>query len=99
MIKGHFDHSREILLGPVTRQGKLCYMVITPFIRQDLDTSINSEGGEKSRDILVNRGYVPKEFRDPRTRPESLVRLPFLLVALLNDNLCTLSRRKASLQP
>jgi surfeit locus 1 family protein len=58
---GTFDHSKEILLGPRTKDNTLGYHVITPLIR---------EAGAGS--ILVNRGFVPREKIEQSTRPDSL---------------------------
>jgi surfeit locus 1 family protein len=64
-ISGTFDHAREVqvngLLATQTRghpiQG---FYVLTPLV---LDT-----GGQ----VIINRGFVPTELRDPRTRADAL---------------------------
>lgn len=61
-VQGRFDHSKEILLGPRTRDNKLGYHVITPLIRD-----------QGSDAILVDRGFVPRERMEQSSRPESLV--------------------------
>ncbi len=63
-MTGEFDHDHSIELGPKTRDGQLGYHVFTPLKR-----------GEGQDTILVNRGFVKREFRDPKARPASLVSL------------------------
>lgn len=62
-VTGFFDHDNEILLGPRTRDGSLGFHVITPLIR-----------GEGQDTILVNRGFIKREVKDRKDRPEGLVR-------------------------
>lgn len=61
-LRGHFDHSKEILIQPRTREGELGYHVIVPLIRED--------GGPP---ILVNRGFVRRDLAERRLRPEGQV--------------------------
>ncbi|KAK9897312.1 SURF1-domain-containing protein [Cystobasidium minutum MCA 4210] len=75
-LSGHFDHSREILLGPRTRDGVLGYQVVTPFIRE--------EGGQSST-VLVNRGHVSLTKKDQASRPESLVEGTQHIVGMLRS--------------
>ncbi|GLH03398.1 SURF1-like protein [Gryllus bimaculatus] len=73
-VRGHFDHSKELFLGPrslikdgdAASEGKLIsknakshtgYCVITPFQLSD-----------KNFTILVNRGWVPYDKRNPASR-------------------------------
>lgn len=56
-IKGHFDYSQELFLGPRMRNGAVGYLLITPFIR--------SAGGDP---ILVERGWIKKEMVIPENR-------------------------------
>jgi len=75
-VEGVFDHSKEIFLGPRTRNDKtnrdptgliahgkaeVGYHIVTPFV---LD---NSER------ILINRGWVDSKTKDQRTRPEGQI--------------------------
>jgi surfeit locus 1 family protein len=64
--EGRFDHEREIYVYARSRNGNEGYYVMTP---------LRVEGGPA---ILVNRGWVPPERRDPQVRmPGQLVgRLP-----------------------
>jgi surfeit locus 1 family protein len=49
-----------MLIGPRIHDGDDGYLVVTPFQRP---------GGSK---ILVNRGWIPKKFKNQRSRPEGL---------------------------
>ncbi|MBP2310888.1 surfeit locus 1 family protein [Azospirillum soli] len=74
-VTGRYLHDKEMRLMARPRQGQVGYEVLTPLQRAD--------GGGV---VLVNRGFVPMDRRDPATRPESrtggevtvtgLVRLP-----------------------
>jgi surfeit locus 1 family protein len=56
VIEGHFDHQHEMYLIAASVSGKSGYHVFVPF--RLLDGSV----------IIVNRGWVPPERRDPSTR-------------------------------
>lgn len=73
-VRGHFDHSRELFIGPrsllkggdSTSTGSLIsqgsggqsgFYVVTPFKLAD-----------RNLEILVNRGWVARDHKDPRTR-------------------------------
>ncbi|OAA38664.1 Surfeit locus 1 [Beauveria brongniartii RCEF 3172] len=58
---GRLRHDQEMLIGPRMRDGQDGYMVVTPLER---------DGGAST--ILVNRGWISKKHRDPRSRPQSL---------------------------
>ncbi|HEY0838356.1 MAG TPA: SURF1 family cytochrome oxidase biogenesis protein, partial [Azospirillum sp.] len=58
-VTGRFLHDREMLLLARPRQGQVGYEVVTPLERAD--------GGPP---VLVNRGWVPMDRRDPVTRRE-----------------------------
>jgi surfeit locus 1 family protein len=60
ILRGTFDHRLERYLFS-TRGGELGWQIITP-----LETS----GG---RLVLIDRGFVPDAYKDPRKRPESFV--------------------------
>lgn len=55
-IKGHFDYSQEMFLGPRIKNGNIGYLVITPFIR------------EKGKPLLIERGWISKDKILPQTR-------------------------------
>lgn len=50
IVKGKFDHSREVFLGPLVKNERKGYRVFTPLVRSD--------GGE---DVLIERGFVTDE--------------------------------------
>ena len=54
-VSGRFLHDRETLVQAVTEEGP-GYWVLTPLLRADGTT------------VLINRGFVPSERRDPSTR-------------------------------
>jgi len=56
-LTGRFLNDKELLLIARPRQGQAGYEVMTPFARAD--------GGEI---VLVNRGFVPMDRRDPASR-------------------------------
>jgi len=69
-VSGRFLHDRETLVQAVTEEGP-GYWVLTPLKRSDGTT------------ILINRGFVPSERRDPSTReagnPDGQVEITGLL--------------------
>lgn len=58
-LTGHFLHDRETLTQAVTERGG-GYWVLTPLVTPEAT-------------VLVNRGFVPPERRDPATRAEGQV--------------------------
>ena len=56
---GTFRHDRELYLMARTLRGNVGFHVITPF-----------ELAGQDRVILVNRGWVPEESKDPGARPQ-----------------------------
>jgi surfeit locus 1 family protein len=61
MITGRFLHEQEIAVGPKPRLGRAGWQVITPLKRTD------------GRIVFVDRGWVPENRKDPRSRPEGQV--------------------------
>ena len=61
-VTGRFRHDREMLAVARPRQGMAGYEVVTPLERDD--------GGPP---VLVNRGFVPMDRRDPASRPQGQV--------------------------
>jgi surfeit locus 1 family protein len=64
IVQGTFDHAKEMHLFAHTARGNLGYQVITPLKRDD------------GTWVLVNRGWVPDERKDPATRKEGQVAGP-----------------------
>lgn len=58
-LSGEFQHDKEIHLFSHAAKGHQGFQIITPLVRSD-DGSI----------ILVNRGWVPKDKKDPASRLE-----------------------------
>lgn len=76
-VRGTFDHAKETLVytvrgdeaaGPVKGQG---FLVVTPLLRAD------------GPPVLVNRGFVPADRRDPATRAQGQVAGEVEVVGLL----------------
>ncbi|MBX2831857.1 MAG: SURF1 family protein [Rhodospirillales bacterium] len=61
---GHYLHDQEKYLMARTQRGNVGFHLITPLEQED------------GRIILINRGWVPTDYRDPSTRPESLIEGP-----------------------
>ncbi|KAG2076859.1 SURF1-domain-containing protein [Suillus decipiens] len=55
LLRGRWDHKNSMLLGPRVREGSHGYHVVTPLIRSDGTT------------VLVDRGFIAKEFADANT--------------------------------
>ncbi len=70
ILSGTFDHSRETLVQAVTEHGG-GFWVMTPLTTPDGQT------------VLINRGFVPSDRRDPTTRPEGQVEGLITLQGLL----------------
>lgn len=64
-VRGRFDYTKEIRLGPKTRNGQIGYHILTP---------LNLESGGT---IFVNRGFVPEDSATPDflkgTQPKGLL--------------------------
>ncbi|GAA5866544.1 hypothetical protein JCM8547_005450 [Rhodosporidiobolus lusitaniae] len=74
VVSGYFDHEHSIELGPKTRDGQLGYHVFTPLVR-----------GEGQDTILVNRGFVKREFKEAGNRPASLKKERVEIIGMLRD--------------
>ncbi|KAJ2777600.1 surf-like protein [Coemansia javaensis] len=71
IVHGVFDHAHEMLVGPRAHEGEPGFVVVTPLVRED---------GSR---VLVNRGWIRRELRDPRTRPDSQPAQPVTIVAFV----------------
>lgn len=57
-VTGSFLHDKEMHLGARTRRGNVGFDIVTPLVLED------------GRALLVDRGWVPPERRDPASRLE-----------------------------
>ncbi|KAJ2141142.1 surf-like protein [Coemansia sp. RSA 678] len=71
LVHGVFDHAAEVLVGPRAMEGEPGFIVVTPLVRED---------GSR---VLVNRGWIRRELKDPKTRPESQLDEPVTVVAFV----------------
>ena len=74
-VTGRFDHAAEVqvftdLPDPKGKAGGLGYWVVTPLRRDDGSV------------ILINRGFVPQDRRDPGSRSEGQVEGPVTVAGL-----------------
>jgi surfeit locus 1 family protein len=58
-LVGHFDHAQEAYVYGIGPEGAPVFHVVVPFVTDD------------GRVLLVDRGIVPRDLRDPATRPLS----------------------------
>ena len=58
-LTGRFDHAHEFYMPARSQNGNVGYWIVTPLQPAD--------GGQS---LLINRGWVPEERRDPATRPD-----------------------------
>jgi len=70
-VTGTFDHTKESYLQAQSRHGNFGYQVITPLTRPDGSM------------VLINRGWVPYEDRDPAARPEGQVEGPVTITGIV----------------
>ncbi|RXG57569.1 Surfeit locus protein 1 [Armadillidium vulgare] len=90
LLKGEFDHSKEIYLGPrpqifdgdinqmdggMLSSGQSGYNVITPFTLSDRNLT-----------ILVNRGWVSRKLKNPEKRLEGQVAGEVSLTGIVRNN-------------
>lgn len=73
-LRGSFLHDQEFYLGARTETGRVGLNIVTPFRLDD------------GRTILVNRGWVPEDKRDPATRSEGQLAGPLEIEALLRTD-------------
>lgn len=70
-LEGRFLHDQEFHLGARTDNGRVGYHIVTPFALTD------------GRVVLVDRGWVPENRRDPITRVEGQIEGPMTIEGLL----------------
>jgi len=73
-LSGEYLHDQEFILGARTESGRVGYNVMTPFRLDD------------GRTLLVNRGWVPQDKRDPARRAAGQVEGPLVIEALLRSD-------------
>jgi len=73
-LKGRFLNDQEFYLGARTESGRVGLNVVTPFALDD------------GRTLLVNRGWVPEDKRDPATRAEGQLEGEVEIAALLRTD-------------
>ena len=70
-LEGRFRHEAEMILAARTHDRRVGYQIITPFERTDGPA------------VLVNRGWVPLESKEPETRLGGQVRGAFRLEGIV----------------
>ncbi|CAF3813725.1 unnamed protein product [Rotaria magnacalcarata] len=87
-VRGTFDHSREILIQPRSR------LDFADFEKQSAARPLVTTGAHvitpfrvanRNFDILVNRGFVPFELRDPSTRRAGQIEDEHEIIGLLRS--------------
>jgi len=82
---GIYRHDREMLLQARTHEGRIGAQVVTPL--QLIETRSAEDVARGARvtveNVLVNRGWVPLEARDPKSRPDSLLHGEIVVTGLL----------------
>lgn len=84
-LRGKFVHNEELFVGPRVNDDVKGYFVYTPFI-------INSEGPNKGKKVMVERGFVSEKNITPQSRFDgklSDLALPMNEVEII----CTLRRK------
>jgi surfeit locus 1 family protein len=64
MAVGVYRHDKEMPLLARTYHGQNGVQIVTPLLLTEAPKGVDS--------VLVNRGWVPEDKRDPKSRPESL---------------------------
>lgn len=82
-LNGRFDHAHEFYMPARSQNGNVGYWIVTPF-----------QPADGSQSLLVNRGWVPEERRDPATRPEGQ-----LAGDVAFDGIIRLPQQKGWIQP
>jgi surfeit locus 1 family protein len=70
-VRGTFDHGRELYVYGRSQRGNDGYYILTPLLRDGLPP------------VLVNRGWVPRERKEPARRAEGQVSAPSEIVGFL----------------
>ncbi len=62
-LRGTYLHDKEFYLGARTLDRRIGFFVITPFVLADSPPRI----------LLINRGWVPRDHKDPATRADAQI--------------------------
>lgn len=81
-LRGSFVHDKELYLAARSRNNNVGFHVITPFVLTN------------GMAVLVNRGWVPSERKDPATRAEGQIQGETDVVAFVR-----LSQKQGMMQP
>lgn len=81
-LRGSFVHDKELYLAARSRNNNVGFHVITPFVLTN------------GMAVLVNRGWVPSERRDPAKRPEGQIKGETHVTALVR-----LTQKQGMMQP
>lgn len=71
LARGYFRHDQEMLIGPRLHDGHDGYLVITPLERKnvhDAKTPLGEDEEGVGSTVLVNRGWIAKEFEEQGKR-------------------------------
>lgn len=80
LVRGRFLHDKEIVMNGRSQRGNAGYEIITPLVR------------EAGLPVMVSRGWIPYERRDPSTRAAGQVEGPVVVEGILRSDI----RRGAS---
>jgi len=81
-LRGSFVHDKELYLAARSRNNNVGFHVITPLVLTN------------GMAVLVNRGWVPSERKDPATRPEGQIKGETDVTALVR-----LTQKQGMMQP
>src|SRR5271167_3433211 len=70
-VHGTFDHTKELYIGAFDPRGIEGYQIVTPMTLDDGNI------------LLVNRGFVPGNHKDPATRPDGQIQGPTEMTGIL----------------
>ena len=80
LARGVLRHDQEMLIGPRVHDGQPGFQVVTP-----LDRSGEFPGFRGNTTVLINRGWIPKDKADQRSRPDGLPRGVVTIEGLLRE--------------
>lgn len=73
-LQGHFDHAHEFYMAARSQNGNVGYWIVTPLLVDD---------GKSA--VLVNRGWVPDERKEPASRAEGQLAGPVTFDAIIRQ--------------